>query len=161
MEKILSLRFCVVLVIATISINLTSCGSDDDNDGGDDSASIVGDWYITGCDFPVYQFKSDGTCTSSYYSDSNGNHSAIYAKGSTRMCDYGTYQINGNSLTIHWHSFQEWDENSSSLGIEDFNEVQLYTISLSGNILKFLSMVDYDELGNIPNDWKPFTLIRK
>lgn len=60
----------VTMMVAVLSVSLTSCSSNDDDNGGFNSSDLIGTWRRVNVKGKFYIFNADGTCdwgkTSSY-----------------------------------------------------------------------------------------------
>ena len=106
MNKKVSILSLLLGLFVCVTV-FTSCSKDDDNESS--SNPIVGTWYTEVYGYEEITYNSDGTCT---YRDYKSD------KKTVSYTDLGTYQVEGNRLTIWWN-----DENSA----------WTTTFSISGN----------------------------
>ncbi len=81
----------------------TSCG-DDDEGGGGSSNSIVGTWYTVSdgeksSPYTEMTFNSDYTCSWREYKAD---------RTTVTDSDFGTYQVEGNTLSVLWDSEKKY-----------------------------------------------------
>lgn len=115
----------MALIAATITFS--ACSSDDDDDDVSTS-SLVGKWYAEdegyGCEF---QFNANGTLT---YIET------MLDATTSKVCDSGTYKLDGNKLTLHWTKSETWSNYSQQWIVDDTStETAVVKISLKGNQL--------------------------
>lgn len=99
------LYFMTMLLGAILT--LSACSSDDDSDNK--STSLIGNWYAQGDD-EEYDIRFLA----------NGKIQLITSEeGSKKYRDSGTYQTNGNKVTITWTKSEYWGRYSDSWITDD------------------------------------------
>jgi len=98
MEKFM--RNLMLVLIATFSVCLASCG-DDDNDGPNNAHPLTGYWIgnLNGEQF-AYRFNADGTGTSQALPDG-------------RLDKFTDYKVEGGHLYLLWEDDDEYDDKGS------------------------------------------------
>lgn len=120
----------IILLMALVAATITfcACSSDDDDDDKSSASSLVGTWYGVdngyGCEF---QFKADGTMT---YIET------MLDAPASKVRDSGTYQLDGNRLTLHWTKSETWSSYRQQWVVDDTStETAIVKISLQGKQL--------------------------
>lgn len=101
------------MILAVMSLTLSSCGDDNDEPGGN-TDSIIGTWS---CDesqnvyndvlsdmwkelYHYIQFRKDGTCIAVDYAIYTDEWADYFGKNEDIRVNKGSYAINGNQLLI-------------------------------------------------------------
>lgn len=119
----------IILLMALIAATITfsACSSDNDDDNVSTS-SLVGTWYGEdegyGCEF---EFKADGTVT---YIET------MRDAPTSKVRDSGTYQLDGNRLTLYWTQSETWSNYRLQWVVDDTStETAVVKVSIKGNQL--------------------------